>query len=184
MDLPAPVRANVTTIRRSGEALLDIINEILDFSKIEHGKLELEYRVVDLASMIRTTAEMMRGRASEGGNTLVVDLPARLAAPFVRTDPTRVRQVILNLLSNAIKFTKNGSVTLIVREADMTMKPVLRILVRDTGIGIDATGQAKLFRPFSQVDASIAPQIWGNWPRLDDLQGDRDGHGRNDGGRE
>lgn len=161
MELPNQVRANVTTIRRSGEALLDIINEILDFSKIEHGKLELEYRVIDLASLIQATAEMMRGRATEGGNRLVVDMPSTLTAPVIRTDPTRLRQVILNLLSNAIKFTTNGTVTLVVREADTTSAPVLRILVQDTGIGIDEAGQTKLFQPFSQVDASITRKYGG-----------------------
>lgn len=159
--LPAECQDNLRTIRGAGEALLDIINEILDFAKIEHGNLELEYRIVDIKALAESAAEMMRGRAAEAGNTIELDLPAALAAPYVHSDPTRLRQIVLNLMSNAVKFTANGVVTLRIRETGMERAPRLRIEVKDTGIGIDESGRAKLFKPFSQVDASISRKYGG-----------------------
>jgi signal transduction histidine kinase/CheY-like chemotaxis protein/HPt (histidine-containing phosphotransfer) domain-containing protein len=164
MELRKPTpdcAANLRTIRHSGEALLDIINEILDFSKIEHGKLELEFRRVDIRVLAEKATEMMRGRAAESSNRIELDLPSTLAAPIIRTDPTRLRQIILNLMSNAVKFTSNGVVTLHIREITGNGQPLLRVEVRDTGIGIDEAGKEKLFQPFSQVDASISRKYGG-----------------------
>jgi signal transduction histidine kinase/DNA-binding response OmpR family regulator len=146
---------NLRTIRKSGEALLDIINEILDFSKIEHGKLELESRPVDIRSMAESALEMIRGRAIDSGNEVCLDMADVLAAPFIRSDATRLRQVILNLMSNAVKFTRNGKVTLGVLQQVRDNGLSMRVEVTDNGIGIDEEGKAKLFLPFSQVDASI-----------------------------
>ncbi|MFK0335350.1 ATP-binding protein [Rhizobium sp. NPDC090275] len=157
--LPEAAVAQVKAIRRSGHALLDIINEILDFSKIEHGRLELEYRTVELAALFRNTLEIMKGRAAESGNALALDMPPSLSDRWVRTDPTRLRQVVLNLLSNALKFTTKGNVTLRIREMDTGQK--LRIEVCDNGIGIDQSGIEKLFQPFTQVDASITRKYGG-----------------------
>ena len=170
--LPPEVHENVRSIRGSGEALLEILNEILDYSKIEHGKLELESRAVDLRNLVETTTNIIRARATEHGNTIVLDIPEKLDAPVVKTDPTRLRQVILNLMSNAVKFTDKGTVTLRVREtrssattrqADGSQLPnmCLRVEVIDTGIGIDEAGKNKLFKPFSQVDATITRKYGG-----------------------
>ncbi|WP_165220198.1 ATP-binding protein [Affinirhizobium pseudoryzae] len=159
--LSAESAAHVRTIRRSGEALLDIINEILDYAKIEHGKLELEQRSVDLLTLAETSADMMRGRAAETGNRIVVDLPYRWRARHVLSDPTRLRQVILNLMSNAVKFTSKGTVTLRLRQLRGEAGLCLRVEVQDTGIGIGEEGREKLFRPFSQVDASISRKYGG-----------------------
>lgn len=155
------ISRNLQTIQKSGEALLDIINEILDFSKIEHGKLELEMRDVDLRAMAEGVVEMIRGRAVDSGNSVALDIPEDLMFPQVRTDATRLRQVVLNLMSNAVKFTKSGEVTLVVTQFGEADRVTLRIEVRDTGIGIDDPGKAKLFLPFSQVDASIARKYGG-----------------------
>ncbi|MBX9459309.1 MAG: response regulator [Rhizobium sp.] len=179
---------NLVTIQKSGAALLEIINEILDFSKIEHndqllkvpemrpyslpisfdetrealGKLELETRDVDVRSCAEGVVEMIRGRAADSGNLVLLDLPQDLAVPFIRTDATRLRQVILNLMSNAVKFTMAGTVTLGIREIiNDAGAATLRIEVRDTGIGIDEAGKSRLFLPFSQVDASIARKYGG-----------------------
>lgn len=151
----------IRTIRRSGEALLDIINEILDYAKIEHGKLELETRPIDLVLLAESSAEMMRGRATEAGNRIQVDLPHRWRARYVVSDPTRLRQVMLNLMSNAVKFTSQGVVTLRLRQILHQGELWLRVEVQDNGIGIDQDGCAKLFRPFSQVDASISRRYGG-----------------------
>ncbi len=160
-QLPPDALSSVKTIRSSGEALLEIINEILDYSKIEHGKLELEERIVDVAALAETTVSIIRGRADDHENTVVLDIPESLDALYVRTDPTRLRQVLLNLLSNAVKFTNNGTVTLRLREFYRLGKLMLRFEVEDTGIGIDEAGLSKLFKPFSQVDASISRKYGG-----------------------
>ncbi|MGV1801504.1 ATP-binding protein [Agrobacterium vitis] len=160
-QLPSDALQSVKTIRSSGEALLEVINEILDYSKIEHGKLELEERAVDISSLAENTISIMQGRSDDQDNQLVLDIPVSLDALYVRTDPTRLRQVLLNLLSNAIKFTQNGVVTLRLREFYRGSALMLRFEVEDTGIGIDETGLAKLFKPFSQVDASISRKYGG-----------------------
>jgi len=170
--LPPDVHENVRTIRSSGEALLEILNEILDYSKIEHGKLELESRAVDLRNLAETTANIIRARATEHGNAIILDIPEKLEAAVVKTDPTRLRQVILNLMSNAVKFTDKGTVTLRVRENKSCLPEkhigqsqapsmCLRVEVIDTGIGIDEAGKVKLFKPFSQVDATITRKYGG-----------------------
>lgn len=160
-DLPDDAAESAKTIRSSGEALLEVINEILDYSKIEHGKLELEERAVDIRGLAESTASIIRGRADDHGNKVVLDIPETLHTPYVRTDPTRLRQVLLNLLSNAVKFTKQGSVTLRLREFYRDTTLLLRFEVEDTGIGIDEAGMDKLFKPFSQVDASISRKYGG-----------------------
>lgn len=160
-ELPADALSSVKTIRSSGEALLEVINEILDYAKIEHGKLELEERAVDIAALAETTANIIRGRAADHGNAIILDIPDALDAHYVRTDPTRLRQVLLNLLSNAVKFTSRGTVTLRIREFYRSGKLMLRFEVEDTGIGIDEAGLARLFQPFSQVDASISRRYGG-----------------------
>lgn len=160
-ELPDDAASSVKTIRSSGEALLEVINEILDFSKIEHGKLELEERAVDISSLADNTISIIRGRAEDHGNAIILDIPDSLHALYVRTDPTRLRQVMLNLLSNAVKFTQNGTVTLRLREFYRGSALMLRFEVEDTGIGIDEAGLERLFKPFSQVDASISRKYGG-----------------------
>jgi len=159
--LPYESRNNLRTIRKSGEALLDIINEILDFAKIEHGKLELEPRIFDLQACAEHAADLMRGRATDSGNRIEVELPDTWIAPYVWSDPTRLRQVILNLMSNAVKFTTNGVIRLRISEKMAGDQLRLRFEVSDTGIGIDEAGLEKLFQPFSQVDASISRRYGG-----------------------
>ncbi|MCL6705680.1 ATP-binding protein [Pseudomonas sp. R2.Fl] len=159
--LPEDAATSVKAIRSSGEALLEVINEILDYSKIEHGNLELEERAVDIRNLSESTVGIIRGRADEHGNTVVLDIPESLHARYVRTDPTRLRQVLLNLLSNAVKFTSKGTVTLRLREFYRDNALMLRFEVEDTGIGIDEAGVGKLFKPFSQVDASISRKYGG-----------------------
>lgn len=160
--LPKDIGDGVQTIRSSGEALLEILNEILDYSKIEYGKLDVEMRALNVADFAGNAIEIMKGRARERGNALVLDMPETLERPFVKTDPTRLRQIVLNLMSNAVKFTENGTVTLRLREiSGPNGTAYLRIEVRDTGIGIDDEGRKKLFKPFSQVDASISRRFGG-----------------------
>jgi signal transduction histidine kinase/DNA-binding NarL/FixJ family response regulator len=158
--LPSSVAPSVRTIRRSGQALLEIINEILDFAKIEHGRLDVETRAVDVRAVVMSTVEIIRDRAKENGNQIVLEMPDRFSARLIASDPTRLRQVLLNLLSNAVKFTTDGVVTLRIGEQSMG-HAMLRFEISDTGIGIDQDGLCKLFQPFSQVDASIGRKYGG-----------------------
>ncbi|MFB2553525.1 ATP-binding protein [Ensifer soli] len=159
--LPASVAPGVHTIRRSGQALLEIINEILDFAKIEHGRLDVELRAVDVRPVVSATVEILRDRATEHGNRILLDMPETLATPVIHSDPTRLRQVLLNLLSNAIKFTHDGVVTVRIRQQGTGPEAMLRVEIVDTGIGIDTDGLGRLFQPFSQVDASISRRYGG-----------------------
>ncbi len=156
-------RLFVSTINRSGEALLGLINNVLDLSKIDAGKLDLEMVDFDLREIVETTAETLALRA-EGRN---VELATFVAPELPNTligDPGRIRQVLLNLVGNALKFTEEGSVTVRVtaKSAD-----VVRFEVTDTGIGIPEDKIASLFQAFSQVDASTTRKFGGTGLGLD-----------------
>ncbi|MCB9898182.1 MAG: response regulator [Planctomycetes bacterium] len=149
------------TIRTCAESLLTLINDILDFSKIEAGKLELEHNDFDLRVTLEEAVDMVAMQAHAKGLDLVLDLPADVPLAL-NGDPARFRQVLVNLVNNAVKFTHKGEIvvraTPLRREDD---EVVLRIEVADTGIGIPADRIDRLFRSFSQVDASTTRQYGG-----------------------
>ena len=161
-------RSYVETIYSSSESLLTIINDILDFSKIESGKLELEDRSFDLRTCIEEALDLLAPKATEKGLDLVYQLDDEVPA-HVRGDVTRLRQILVNLLSNGIKFTSQGEVIVQIRldpDARQQAAPdggicPLRISVRDTGIGIPASRLDRLFKSFSQADASTTRQYGG-----------------------
>ncbi|WP_234800341.1 ATP-binding protein [Agrobacterium pusense] len=128
---------------------------------MESGKIDVQLAPVDVGALVSDTVGMLRDRAAEKGNTLVADLPNEHSKTVVMTDQTRLRQVVLNLLSNAIKFTSNGMVAVKLSEEDSDDRTLLKFAVTDTGIGIDEEGQGRLFKPFSQVDASISRNYGG-----------------------
>ncbi len=151
----------VGTIRRNGEHLLSIINDILDVSKIEAGKMEVEEVECSVVELVESVRSLMTVRAEAKGVQLDVvfetELPER-----VRTDPTRLRQILVNLVGNAIKFTEQGGVTLRVgvddSAGDATM---LRVDVVDTGIGMTWVQTQRLFGAFAQADASTSRRFGG-----------------------
>jgi len=149
-DLTPRQRRLSETISRSAEALLQIINDILDFSKIEAGRMELERVAFGLREAVEETIEVCAGRAREKGLELAcvieTDVPAR-----VRSDPMRLRQVLINLVGNAIKFTESGEVAVRVKALDA--RGHLRFEVSDTGIGIAEHAHADIFNAFSQADS-------------------------------
>lgn len=144
----------VATAYTSARQLLRIVDDILDYSKLEASKLELETIGINLRELLGLVVRLME-KAAEGKNLnllLHIDPGLRLA---VRGDPTRLRQVLTNLVSNAIKFTERGSVTLSASRAGETAtQHIVRFEVRDTGIGVPAESAQRLFRAFSQADAS------------------------------
>jgi signal transduction histidine kinase/CheY-like chemotaxis protein/HPt (histidine-containing phosphotransfer) domain-containing protein len=137
------------TIRHSAEALLLIINDILDFSKVEAGKLELERIDFGLRETVEQAIEICAARAHAKGLELICAIDTEVPAK-VRSDPTRLRQILINLVGNAIKFTDVGEVLVRVKTADE--RGLLRFEVIDTGIGIAADVQSDIFSAFSQAD--------------------------------
>jgi PAS domain S-box-containing protein len=169
-ELDAEQRRYADLARASGEALLHLLNDFLDFSKIEAGRLELEPTVFDPRQELQGLLDLVRASAEQKGLRLCSDI---VAPACVRGDPGRLRQILLNLLGNAVKFTAQGEVRLVCREVaapdatdnadarDVTRRAWLRFEVQDTGIGIDAAAQARLFRPFVQADASTTRRFGG-----------------------
>ncbi|MEQ8820000.1 MAG: PAS domain S-box protein [Sumerlaeia bacterium] len=148
-------------IRRSGEALLSVVNDVLDFSKIEAGKLELEETPFDPFLAAEEIADLLAPKAHDKGIELSYLVSPGLPR-YLIGDPGRIRQVLLNLTGNAIKFTEKGGVELIIGGHDESDDEVtVRFEVRDTGIGIPVERLNRLFQPFSQVDASMTRRYGG-----------------------
>jgi GAF domain-containing protein len=145
-------------VNRAGTHLLGLINQVLDLSKIEAGKLELNPQTVQLGPLINDVISTAEQLAEQNKNRLVVDAQEDLGALTV--DPMRLRQILLNLLSNACKFTKAGEVKLAARKVSNGSNFV-EFAVSDTGIGMTAEQQAKLFEEFTQADASTAQNFGG-----------------------
>ena len=162
--LDAEQRRQLATLRDSGEALLVLINDILDFTKIEADRLELEERDFVLRREFDSTLALYRPLAEKKGLRLEADFAADLPE-WVKGDRTRLRQILSNLLSNAIKFTHDGAVSVTVSRsgmpADRPKAVRLDFAVADTGIGIPSDRLDRLFKTFSQVDASTTRQYGG-----------------------
>jgi PAS domain S-box-containing protein len=155
-DLDATQRDYVETVRTSGDALLEIINNILDYSKIESGKLDLELQPFDVRDLVEGALDMVIVQAEAKKLDLMADIDLD-CPPMLVGDVTRLRQVLVNLLSNAVKFTSEGEVLLSVKTSnEIDDRLMLEAAVIDTGIGIPAEGKDRLFRSFSQVEASTS----------------------------
>jgi CheY-like chemotaxis protein/anti-sigma regulatory factor (Ser/Thr protein kinase) len=135
-------------ILKSGEHLLGLINDVLSLAKIEAGRITLEAADFDLAALARDVMGVLRFRAEEKSLLLACEMDEAALPPAVHGDEGRLRQILLNLLGNAVKFTEHGSVLLRVAWQDGRA----RLTVEDTGPGISAVDQARLFEPFSQTD--------------------------------
>jgi signal transduction histidine kinase/DNA-binding response OmpR family regulator len=150
----------LATIKRNGRYLLELINDILDLSKIEAGRLDLRIAPCELRELVADVAALMDVRAQEKGLPLRVEY-ASPVPKTLRTDRTRLRQILVNLLGNAIKFTEQGGVRLIVDFMNEGAAPHLRFRVIDTGIGMTPEQQGRLFQPFTQAHQSIAQKYGG-----------------------
>jgi signal transduction histidine kinase/CheY-like chemotaxis protein/HPt (histidine-containing phosphotransfer) domain-containing protein len=159
--LSAVQRKYALTIRRSGEGLLEIINELLDFAKIEAGKMQVHPAPMDLLEVVEEAVQLVAARAASKGLELVLSCPPGTAVRVVG-DHTRIRQILLNLVGNAVKFTATGCVRVAIRSqpAQTPTGPGARltIAVADTGPGIPAAQMDRLFRQFSQIDATPTRQ--------------------------
>jgi two-component system, NtrC family, sensor kinase len=145
-------------VNAAGTHLLSLINEVLDLSKIEAGKLELNPEPVNLARLIDEVVGTAGQLAEKNQNCLTVESQENVGA--LNADPMRLKQIILNLLSNACKFTKEGEVTLRVRKV-ADGRGWVEFAVADTGIGLTAEQQAKLFQEFTQADSLTARRYGG-----------------------
>jgi signal transduction histidine kinase len=145
-------------VNRAGTHLLGLINQVLDLSKIEAGKLELNPQTVQLAPLIDEVIGTARQLADQNKNRLTSEAQSDLGSLTV--DPMRLRQILFNLLSNACKFTKDGEVKLKARRLG-DGRGWIEIAVADSGIGMTAEQQAKLFEEFTQADASTAQRFGG-----------------------
>ncbi len=169
-ELSREQREYTATVRDSADALLNIINDILDFSKIEAGRLDLDEHPFDLYECVESALEMVAMRATQKGIDLAYTIDHRVP-PNILGDETRVRQILLNLLSNAVKFTEKGEVIISI-SSEAAAEPqsphsgtdhttLVHFAVRDSGIGIPADRLDRLFKSFSQVDASTTRKYGG-----------------------
>jgi PAS domain S-box-containing protein len=160
-ELNAEQRDFARTVKYSADALLAVINDILDFSKIEAGKIELDEFDFNVRSMVEDAADLLAVKAYEKGVELVAlvhhDVPSHL-----RGDAGRLRQILLNLAGNSVKFTEKGEVVIrATLEHATDTRATIRFSVTDTGIGIPTGKQDRLFKSFSQVDASRTRRFGG-----------------------
>lgn len=168
--LDARQRDFLHTIQTSGAHLLTVISDILDFSKIESGKMELDPRPFDLRRCVEDALELVAQKAADQGLELAYCYQAGVPEGLLG-DSGRVRQILANYLSNAVKFTQRGEIVVTVNAralpagADIpgptAARYVIEIAVRDTGIGIPAERQDRLFKSFSQADASTTRSFGG-----------------------
>lgn len=150
----------LNTIANSSQHLLDLINDILDLSKVEAGRVEVEEVPCSVHWIVQDVLQVMRVRAEEKGLALEY-LPAGSLPENIQSDPARIRQILINLTGNAIKFTERGSVEVITSLDENSAKPMLKIDVRDSGIGMTAGQSADVFSPFVQADSSITRRFGG-----------------------
>ena len=145
--------AHVTDVVQSADHLLQLINDLLDMSKIEAGKMTLECGAFDLPALLESSLIVVRERAMQHHLELKVEIAPEVAAlPPVEADERKVKQILFNLLSNAAKFTPDGgSIRL---GASLQGEKVVRVSVRDSGIGIAEADQARIFEAFEQIDSS------------------------------
>jgi len=149
------------TLRGSSRVLLGLVEDVLDFSKIEAGKLALEKTDFDLHALVNSTCRIVAAQAASKGIEFVVSIMPEVP-PAVRGDPHHLRQILINLSGNAVKFTERGSVTVHVSAHAETEKSVrLKFSIRDTGIGIPAEAQARIFESFMQADQSTSRRFGG-----------------------
>jgi len=156
------LRDQLSKIEQASQHLLHVINDILDISKIEAERLKLEQVNFKLGEVLENLMSLLGHKVNDKGLKLHIDLPAGLPNMTLIGDPTRLGQILLNLTGNAVKFTDSGSITLRIRlSEDHATDVLLTIAVIDTGIGISAEDQKRLFTAFEQADGSMTRKYGG-----------------------
>ncbi|MFQ3670255.1 MAG: ATP-binding protein [Verrucomicrobiia bacterium] len=163
LPLTPDARALVRVIRHSGDDLLVILNDVIDLSRLESGRLELQPVPFDPSDSIESVLTLMRPSAEGKHVKLSAEIDPTAAREII-LDPVRFRQIILNLVGNGIKFTESGEVRVSARfeEAPGSGSGHIFVSVQDTGIGIRAEDQVKLFKPFSQIDSTQSRHYQGS----------------------
>lgn len=153
----------VNAILRNGRSLSRLIDDILDLSKVEAGKLDIERTKVSLTGVVTEVLDLLRPMANQKGIEIKSDLIGNVPAEIV-TDPVRLRQILLNVIGNAVKFTAHGSVQVSVKRGEGSESSDLQRIefwVEDTGKGLTATEQQRIFQPFSQADPTTTRKYGG-----------------------
>jgi signal transduction histidine kinase len=158
---PEEAKSYLSAIQRNGQLLLELVNDILDLAKVESGRIETEMVEISVLSAIKEVIANLTPNAVKKNVEIQLQVDPQFEV-MGKTDPTRLRQIVMNVLGNAIKFTQKGRVTVVLsseRTSLQTSKIFIR--VRDTGVGITEKQQVKLFQPFSQADSSTTRQFGG-----------------------
>ena len=160
-DLTPEQRDSLGLVKLSAESLVSIINDILDFSKIEAGTLDMESIPFELRESLGEAMKALSFRAHQKGLELIYDVQPDVPEALVG-DPGRIRQIILNLVGNSMKFTEHGEIFVLVEKESETSDSVrLHFAIKDTGVGIPADQQSKIFEAFSQADGSMSRKYGG-----------------------
>jgi PAS domain S-box-containing protein len=160
-DLSTNQKECLETIRRSGDALLSIINNILDLSKIEAGVTDLECQPFELHRCVETSMDLVSADANKKGLSTKCEFVSNTPA-VILGDPTRLSQILVNLLNNSVKFTETGEISLAVSAKRLEGENYeIHFAVKDTGIGIPKDKMGRLFRSFSQIDSSTTRKYGG-----------------------
>ncbi len=156
--LDAEQRGQLSTLQNTGEAMLSLANDLLDFSKIETGNLDLDRAPLDLLDLIEDVAALFAPRL--GGPEVELAIVCGPAVPTrVQGDALRLRQILMNLIGNAVKFTRKGKIVLFIDGSVRGGQAALTITVRDTGIGIAAADQARIFAQYQQSRHPQSPNL-------------------------
>jgi signal transduction histidine kinase len=155
-DSPEEEREFIQIAYSSSEHLHEIINSVLDIAKIEAGRMDVDLRAVDVAALFSEVYTLTRVQADDKNLKLEMRLPDDTSVR-IQADPDKLRQILINLLGNSIKFTERGGIRV---EADIVGEQ-MRMVVKDTGIGISIEKQARLFQPFVQGDGSMTRKYGG-----------------------
>ncbi|NHN28260.1 response regulator [Paenibacillus agricola] len=161
LELEAEQRKYAEIIRNSADALMSVINDILDYSKIESGKMELEEEPIELKSLVQESFDLFTASALERDLKMEFYIDEELPQ-LIASDPTRLRQVLINLIGNAVKFTKSGGIYILVNQISHQGEILeIEFTIKDSGIGIPPLKMVDLFKPFSQLDSSMARKYGG-----------------------
>lgn len=161
LELESEQRKYAEIIRNSADALMSVINDILDYSKIESGKMELEHEPLELQSLVQETFELFTAATLERDLKMEYYIDEELPK-IIAGDTTRLRQILINLIGNAVKFTKSGGIYVIINQIYHQGNSLeIEFVIKDSGIGIPALKMVDLFKPFSQLDSSMARKYGG-----------------------